>query len=160
MAPGKVWFALTRKSTLHSSTELFPIPGSAHPVHIMRRGWCGGWKEIVSLTQRTRRRRRSRQEHFERGQAYSFAFPGGAAPSFAFTGRRIAFPGRLIAFPGRRFAFPGRRFAFPGRCFTIPGEAAGLSTGGRRPPPPPGRRTSCDILNDTCSAQCVHRVCE
>ena len=115
---------------------------------------CTGWAEpgigrVVSLTQRTLRRRRSRQEHFERGQAYSFAFPGGAAPSFAFPGRRIAFPGRRIAFPGRLMAFPGRRFAFPP-----------AAPGGPPPPPAGPRRTSCDILNDTCSAQCVHRVCK
>ena len=73
------------------SLRSLPIPGSAHPVHIMRRGGCGGWKEIVSLTQRTRRRRRSRQEHFERPrtgvQPSTLASPSGlwydlTAPQF------------------------------------------------------------------------------
>ncbi len=77
-----------------------------------------------------------RSRHFERGQAYSFAFSGCAAPCVAFPGRRFAafaFPGRRFAFPGLRIAFPGRRFTFPGRSFAFPGEAVGHRTGSRLP---------------------------
>ncbi len=39
MAPGKVWFALTRKSTLHSSAEIALRQGAlAHYVTVLKKG--------------------------------------------------------------------------------------------------------------------------